>query len=84
MKVPAAAQAFADSLTPTDRFAFVVGYTLGRTGLMPPPVALDELRLSLGLRTAGLYCVECRRRFDRTGERGRPAKRCPDCRGVAA
>lgn len=51
MKVPAAAQAFADSLPPDDRFAFIVGYTLGRTGSLPPPVALDELRLKLGLRT---------------------------------
>lgn len=80
MRLSAHAQAFADSLAPTDRFAFVVGYELGRTGVMPPPVALDELRLSLGLKTIDLYCSDCKRRFRRTGERGRPSKRCPDCR----
>lgn len=84
MKLSAAAQAFADSLNPTDKFAFVVGYELGRTGVMPPAVALDELRLSLGLKTADLYCVDCKRRFPRTGKRGHPAKRCPECRGLAA
>lgn len=83
MKLPAAAQAFVDSLEPTDRFAFIVGYTLGRTGSLPRPMVLDELRVSLGLRTVALYCVECRRPFARTGKRGHPAKRCPDCRGVA-
>lgn len=82
MKVPAAAQAFADSLDTTDRFAFIVGYTLGRTGALPPPIALDELRRKLGLRTVSLYCEECGRSFPRTGKRGHPAKRCNDCRGV--
>ena len=82
MKVPAAAQAFADSLPATDRFAFIVGYTLGRTGQLPPAVSLDELRLKLGLKTVALYCEVCRRRFDRSGKQGRPPKRCPDCRGV--
>jgi hypothetical protein len=83
VKLPAAAQAFADSLNPTDRFAFVVGYQLGQTGSLPPPIALDELRRRLGLRTVNLYCDDCGRGFPRTGKRGHPAKRCNDCRGVA-
>ena len=74
-------QMYWDQLSPRERVAFVLGFSVGQGHDFPRPVDLDRLRQQLGDDRAVL-CTQCSRPLPppKPGATGRPPKRCPRCR----
>jgi len=74
-------QLYWDGLSPRERVAFLLGYTVGQDHPFPAAHVVDFLRQQMGDHRA-LLCTNCAKPLPTppAGAKGRPPTRCESCR----